>query len=475
MRLIIGTLLYVACFGALTWMAIDLKVLDKPVDEVRWDVALVGVVSGVILYVFGFFPNTNVARRRKARLGAQQRRPRHEPFDIDAFEAAQEAMRGLEDRASKLPAYALSFHSPFDPPRASTSWLGGTPKAPPGLVWPRDQQGAPLAFMGQFDLSAIRPVEGLRPAGLPEDGAMLVFITAPHKIPTQVLRFVSAEDMARSEAIAPPEDMLALSELGFWVEETLFPVWPVDFVPYVDAEGVCPPDELTFETPVEDWLTTWGLAAFEAEMLLKAFEADASQRQSHEATKAHLSPEQQEKPNFKRLAAYHQMMEQQSAAVIAAVEAFHDEAQRFDPEATVSQDRLAAVLGIRRELSDALDGFSMKQSLVPRPGTVAGQLLRRKVRDEPMENVYARVPDGCRDFLSSHIRAWRGHRLFGRDIPEATVEFDLRGRDCVLVINADPLLATQTEHENGFSIWGLRAKTAEGDWTAVASYWHTNV
>jgi hypothetical protein len=88
------------------------------------------------------------------------------------------ARAGRADRARQLPAWALLFHSPFGRCDDATSWIGGAPKAPGNFAWPKDTDGTPLHFIAQIDLAALapEPQTGLRPPGLPAEGALLAFI-----------------------------------------------------------------------------------------------------------------------------------------------------------------------------------------------------------------------------------------------------------------------------------------------------------
>ena len=53
-----------------------------------------------------------------------------------------------------------------------TSRFGGEPELPAGIAWPAGP-GEPMAFVGQFDLAAVREAGG--PAWLPDDGMLFVF------------------------------------------------------------------------------------------------------------------------------------------------------------------------------------------------------------------------------------------------------------------------------------------------------------
>src|SRR5215510_9742194 len=88
------------------------------------------------------------------------------------------ARAGTEGPAERLPAWALLLRSPYDTSRSVASWLGGVPRAPRDLDWPNDTDGTPLHFLAQIDLASLKPEPetGVRPPGLPEEGALLVFV-----------------------------------------------------------------------------------------------------------------------------------------------------------------------------------------------------------------------------------------------------------------------------------------------------------
>src|SRR5262249_54483748 len=111
------------------------------------------------------------------------------------------ARAGTEDRAKRLPAWALLLRSPYETSRSVSSLLGGVPRAPGGLDWPNDVDGTPLHFLAQIDLASLKPEPetGLRPPGLPEDGALLVFVGRSY-----ACCVLNARDMTRAVPLALP-------------------------------------------------------------------------------------------------------------------------------------------------------------------------------------------------------------------------------------------------------------------------------
>jgi hypothetical protein len=166
-------------------------------------------------------------------------------------------------QADRRPAWALILRSPFRSWKGATSWLGGAPMAPRGFRWPRARTAKPMSFLAQIDLAALRaePETGERPPGLPEDGALLIFI-AHNEFCVVLLTQAEADASERAEA---PRDLPTLTYLGHYLDSPTYPYWPVDPVAYLDRRGERPaalPERFT--DPLE-WLSTWGLAVVEAE------------------------------------------------------------------------------------------------------------------------------------------------------------------------------------------------------------------
>ncbi len=401
--------------------------------------------------------------------------PYRTPPELQAILDEVEAMPGKEDRAETLPAWALQLRSPFEAARPVTSWLGGLPKAPSGFAWPRDADGKPLHFVGQIDLSDVKPEPetGARPAGLPEAGAMLFFVTAPHRKPPFAIRVLSEADLARAGEIAAPADLETLQASHFWVEDKTFPNWPVDLVPYLDAEGVAPPGTLSNDAPPEEWITTWGLAAYEARRALNSVEADEELAKRQVERLERLSPEQRAGTQTQILD-HVVLMGNLRPRMKRAIEAFLSEADKHLPEAPVDVEMLLSVLQERKYVAGRLENYPVKRKLIPSERSLEAHLFRRRSGKSITETITS-MPKAYRPFATRRIRRWREHRLFGQQVPEMTDWPDLRGLDCVISIGSDRLLETQTEHESGFSIWGPREAMAEGDWDRSKVVWHINV
>ncbi|HVQ20048.1 MAG TPA: DUF1963 domain-containing protein, partial [Terrimicrobiaceae bacterium] len=133
------------------------------------------------------------------------------------------ARAGTEDRADRLPAWALMLRSPFETPRTVSSWLGGTPHAPRDFDWPNDTDGMPLHFLAQIDLASLKPEPetGARPPGLPAEGALLVFVGQSYACDV-----LDAHDMKRAVPLALPDSLEPIRKHGFFSEERSFTYWP---------------------------------------------------------------------------------------------------------------------------------------------------------------------------------------------------------------------------------------------------------
>ncbi len=402
--------------------------------------------------------------------------PYRTPPELQAILDEVEAMPGKEDRANTISAWALRLRSPFETKGPVTSWLGGLPVAPSGFVWPRDADGKPLHFIAQIDLADVKPEPetGARPEGLPVAGAMLVFVTAPHRKPPFAIRMLSENELRFAQEVPAPADIEPLREVHFWVDDKTFPKWPVDLVPYLDAEGVVPPGTIAEDARPEDWITTWGLAAYEAKLALNALEQDEVQADRHLEVMGRLSPEQQMGSVVARQTAHVELMEEMRPTAKAAIEAFLSEAERHSPEAPVDVEALLEMLNEREHVANYLESFPVKSALIPSERRLEEHLLRPR-RGMSITDTLAAMPKAYRPFATRRIQRWREHRLFGQQVPEMTDWPDLRGLDCVISIGSDRLLETQTEHESGFSIWGPREAMAEGDWDRSKVVWHINV
>lgn len=399
-------------------------------------------------------------------------------MSIDEIEAALEAATGVHDRAGVLPGWALRMRSPWRSYPEASSWLGGVPKVPEWFDWPRTSDGKPLAFVMQIDLAALGPEvsTGQRPPGLPDGGALLVFVREmAHRI---VL--LGKEDMAQARHRPLPADAPPLSRIGFFHDAAGFSYWPVDPVAYLDRDGGRPDVIVDPFTRADVWLDSWGLAAYEADLLLQSY--DAVLAQADGMFRSLRDKDMAKVPDHTRKqAAYLQLMVGEGGDLMEEVEAFRDLARGMPPEDPPSPAELAAVFAKRRAFADRIDpakgapygALGMAADLRGRPGRVAEALLRdnRNLADQAAVDS---VPDAYRGFLEMAITDWRGHRLFGRQTPPPFNTEDLRGQDCLFAIASDGLLGTGTEHFDGFSVWCDRRQMAKGVFEGAQLLWHSN-
>lgn len=391
--------------------------------------------------------------------------------DIAAAWEAEHVLRsGDSERPAQLPAWALILRSPYGGWDGATSWLGGAPHAPADLVWPRSAQGKPLHFHAQIDLSALapEPVTGARPPGLPPDGALLVFASDA----SFAAIVLSPADMARAVSLPTPPDLEPLRSIGHWTDDTSFPRWPVDPVPFLDdGSNATPFKTCDFADPLQ-WITTWGMAAHEAADVLRNCEklqhdvkraaaistaGNQSTSQRNERVKAFTS--RAAEPAFR------QMLDQ--------LRAWHDLAMSMPPEDPVDAQGLLAIMDERRRLVEGLATFPEVLSLRGRPAEIWRTLLGTKVTqpDESVKRLIdclrtrdtVGVPPGLRQFVEANIAQWKGHKLFGllRDL-EFTIE-DRRGHDPYFTMFSHDLLQTQREHSHATSIWVPREAQSRGE------------
>ena len=340
------------------------------------------------------------------------------------------ARSGSADRAKQLPAWALLFYSPFARSDDATSWIGGAPKAPSNFEWPKDTDGTPLHFIAQIDLASLQPepATGLRPPGLPAEGALLVFIGQSY-----ACRILSAAQMTQAEILPLPADLEPIRKHGFFGEGRTFlrrSVIPTAYLDTGDGRPAFLPER--FKSP-RDWIVNWGIAALEAENVIHRLKLDLS----------------------------YGLIERKAQNVIAALEAWRDLALSKPQDEAIDKDALDAILRLRRDLHDEMQPHASKFVVAGWTDGVWDAIRRQHPRFDHGEG-YDELPACYRPFVEMRETDWRGHRLFGIE-PEFGNNFeDRRGQDCVISIAADMLLETASEHEYGLSIWCPRKRMAKG-------------
>jgi hypothetical protein len=373
------------------------------------------------------------------------------------------ARSGSADRARQLPGWALLFHSPFGHCDDATSWIGGAPKAPRSFEWPKDTDRTPLHFIAQIDLAAVKaePQTGLRPPGLPPQGALLVFIGKSF-----ACRILSAAEMTAAEVLPPPADLAPVSKHGFFGEGRAFlrrPVTPTAFIDRGDERPAFLPDR--FKSPL-DWIVNCGIAALEAQVVIDSlkldlrlgaefFEIDERLRRHDPASEYNVN----EVVRDKRV--HYGVIERKAPGVIAALEAFRDLALAKPQDAAIDGQALGEILRLRRALHDEMHPHMSKLIVAGRADAVWQALCQQHPRLQFGEG-YDALPSCYRPFVDMRETGWRRHRLFGIEPDFENNWEDLRGKDCVISIAADALLRTESEHEYGLSIWCPRGRMTKG-------------
>lgn len=372
------------------------------------------------------------------------------------------ARSGSADRAGQLPAWALLFHSPFARSDEATSWIGGAPKAPAGFEWPKDTDGTPLHFIAQIDLSSLKPEPetGLRPPGLPADGALLVFIGT-----SCACRVLSAAQMAKAKVLPLPEDLAPISKHGFFSKERAFRRRTVTPIAYLDSGDDDRPPFLPdrFTSPF-DWIVNWGIAALEARNVIDSLNLELREGRDLFAW-LERSPENAAQGNLNEVIRnkikHYGVIERKAPDVIAALEVWRDLALSMPQDEAIDKVALNGIMRVRLDLHAEMNPHMSKFIVAGRAAAVWDALRLQYPRLDHGDG-YEELPSHYRPFVDLRETDWRGHRLFGIE-PDFPNNFeDRRGQDCVISIAADALVRTQSEHEYGLSIWCPRGRMAKG-------------
>jgi hypothetical protein len=398
------------------------------------------------------------------RSGPSRRRPTTRTPTLEELEAAELKRTGVLDRASELPGWALILRSPFESWDGATSWLGGHPRAPESFSWPRNADGVPLHFLAQIDLSALKPEPrtGARPPGLPDAGALLVFAGD-----VAATRLLSPADVARGRPCDAPDDTPLLEDLGFWGSGVAFPHWPVTPHAYLDTDGGRPPFMAApFEDPTQ-WITTCGLAALEAQVVIDGLSRDLRLASEHREMRARTQ-RQGEKPNARtqkvreKQASHYDLIEAEAPRIIDRLTDWRDRCSAKAGTEPVDVDALARLVAERLRIAERMDSYHVRYQLEGSPADVWTAIQVRHP-DIGADQRFDGIPEAFRPFVETMITGWRGHRLFGLQEPPPYNDEDLSGRDCLITIAADEFIATRSEHEHAMSIWCPRDEMAAGD------------
>lgn len=373
-----------------------------------------------------------------------------------------------ERRAGPEPAWGLILNSPWGPQSAASSWLGGLPLAPASTEWPRDIDGRPLHFFAQIDLGALKPEAETcaRPPGLPRSGAMLVFIGQ-----SCAVLIVDGDAIHRADLLPPPTDTPALEEFGFWAKGTTFPEWPVTPQAYLDDakdEEKCfgPPEDSPAAFPYPhrapiDWISNCGIAALEAEEVITALQNDTRQanwsldyqvRQIDPALE--LASAEAQSMAFSKISSYYQLLLTDGQGMVADMQQWLSRMLAADPLAPVDPDELAQLFARREAFCEQVDAnYSATTALRGAPDRLWEKICDRHRGKTPFSTMRA-LPQAYQRFAEDRICGWRHHRLFGIEPPFPNNPENLAGLACLISICADQLLAMQTEHGYGISLWG---------------------
>jgi hypothetical protein len=367
------------------------------------------------------------------------------------------------DRATQLPAWALLLQSPFARSDGATSWIGGAPKAPSNLEWPKDTDGTPLHFIAQIDLASLKPEPqtGLRPPGLPADGALLVFIGR-----SCACRILSAAEMLHAEILQPPADLAPVRKHGFFGEGRTFVRRAVVPTAYLDAGDDRPaflPER--FKSPL-DWIVNWGIAALEAQNVIDSLNVEMKFADDFFATEERLrqhDPSSVQRMNevVRNKIVHYGVVQRRAPEVIAGVEAWRDLALSKPQDEAIDKEALSTILRLRLDLHDEMHPHRTKFIVAGHADSVWDTIRLQHPRLDQGEG-YDEIPSCYRPFVDMRETDWRRHRLFGIE-PEFESNFDdLRGQNCVISIAADMLLQTTSEHEYGLSVWCPRRRMMKG-------------
>lgn len=383
--------------------------------------------------------------------------------DADTLIAQMHERTGAADRAAELPAWALILRSPFqsyDSP--ARSWLGGVPRAPKSFRWPTSPSGQPLHFIAQIDLASLHvdQFDAMAPNGLPAAGALLVFIGETYDI-----RVLSPHDVDGAGPVSPPFNLPSLRNLDFFGDTPLFNCWAVDPVGYV-SDGTPRPSAFPdpFEHPI-DWIDTHGLADIDVSLLITAMERELAQIER--LRQVRLQDAVAGQPEYKReriTARYEHFahVEQHGPSVLDQLLEWRRYVQSKSAEHIIDTAALDDVLKIRAAYRAPMTAnYGTREHLAGDANIVWEHVLRTIPKgDNGLD--FLKTPLGLRCFVERKITDWRGHRLLGLE-PEFPNNWeDRRGQDPFLSIAADPILATESEHEYGLSIWLNRHATAHG-------------
>ena len=219
-------------------------------------------------------------------------------------------------------------------------------------------------------------------------------------------------------------------------------------------------------TELADWMTNWGIAAFEVDRVIGRLKTAISLAQSsldYEVRTLTRQGEASGEPTLDEAVIYAQALDtigdhsakvlKDGPGLLEKLHAWKSHAKTQDPVAPIDADMFADLFDTRCEFCKGVRPSPLTENLRGTERYDIWGLISQKAREAGGFGAMRDIPEAYRDFADEHITSWRRHRLFGVEPPFMNNSDDLRGRACLISIGADPLLETQTEHEYGISLW----------------------
>lgn len=427
------------------------------------------ILVGVLIWGFGWI-SRKVGYTPKGKEVVQSTGTPSKQILSSGARAANEylARLGVEGRAKQLPAWGLQVRSPYKHHESeATSWIGGAPKAPAEFDWPRDTSGNQMYFLAMIDLASLSPDSV---SGLPSEGALLIFFGGNPG--DQALNGVSyscivlsAIEMQSAVQHETPRDQAELSTHSY-LDNPVFPKWPVDLIPFLD-DGTVPPAKFpdTFKTP-ERWISNWGVAALEAKAALHQLEA-ATSGLSEQHAKKRLADARRTEALYPGKGFGDDVINEAEALaadgdnVIKALQAWQRLAASKPADEMVDTVALRDIFKIRSALADQLYDILFETMRYGASQNVWEDICA-KHPDFKRSAGFETIADTYRDFVEMWAMRWVGHRLFGLEPDFANNGEDLRGHDCLISIGFDDIFGNTTEHFYGMSIWCPREEMSKG-------------
>lgn len=176
-----------------------------------------------------------VQRRRAIRAERKQKEFEQSRGELNEIIAEM----NLERVVTPQPAWQLQPIESDTKPIQVGSWLGGKPVAPSDFQWPTFSDGKPLMFLAQICLAEVKvsPYAGERPYGLPDDGALLIFLGHDGQGMWEYdAQWFPAIAMLEAVKHRTPTDAITPREIGFFWYEPAMKYTPVKLHCILDDE-----------------------------------------------------------------------------------------------------------------------------------------------------------------------------------------------------------------------------------------------